>query len=169
MDWFKEGKIKPIRPVTVFESNQVVEAFRYMQKGVHMGKILIKMPEDTSNMAVAAPKPKISLSPEASYLLVGGLGGIGQAISNFLVEKGARHLTFLSRSAGQSEEHARFSKELQAQGCQSTLIQGSVTNIEDVRRATQSSGKHIAGVIQLSMVLKVRAASTSQFVREKLT
>jgi NAD(P)-dependent dehydrogenase (short-subunit alcohol dehydrogenase family) len=169
MDWFKEGKIKPIHPVTVFDSSQVIEAFRYMQKGTHMGKILIRMPEDASNMTVSPPKPKIRLSPEASYLLVGGLGGIGQAISNFLVEKGARHLTFLSRSAGQSEEHTRFSKELQAQGCQSILVQGSVTDIKDVQKAVQSCGKPIAGVIQLSMVLKVRVTSTSQFVREKLT
>jgi NADPH:quinone reductase-like Zn-dependent oxidoreductase len=168
MDWFKEGKIKPIRPITVFESSQVIEAFRYMQKGVHMGKILIKMPEDASNMTVSPPKPKIRLSPEASYLLVGGLGGIGQAISNFLVEKGARHLIFLSRSAGQSEEHDRFSKELHAQGCQSTLVQGSVTDIQDVTKAVQSCGKPIAGVIQLSMVLKVRMAPTSSLFEKSL-
>lgn len=132
-----------------------------------MGKILIKMPKDTSTLAVPPQRPKISLSSEASYLLVGGLGGIGKAISNFLVEKGARHLTFLSRSAGESDEHIRFSKELEAQGCKSSLVKGNIVNTQDVQRAVKSSGKHIAGVIQLSMVLRVSTILTSQCCSKK--
>jgi len=35
------------------------------------------------------------LRSDASYLLVGDLGGIGRAVASWMVEKGARHLVFL--------------------------------------------------------------------------
>lgn len=39
------------------------------------------------------------LFPDASYIVVGGLGGIGRFITQMLVERGAKHLILISRSA----------------------------------------------------------------------
>lgn len=36
-----EGHIKPIYPITVFPFEEITSAFRYMQSGKHMGKIVI--------------------------------------------------------------------------------------------------------------------------------
>ena len=151
----EEGKINPIRPLTRFSATKITDAFRYMQQGVHMGKILAEMPQDPGELARTKSEASVSFSPHVSYLLVGGLGGIGRAISTWVVENGARHLVYLSRSAGRSEGDKSFLEELQAQGCSAVCVQGSVAELADVETAVAKCPKPIAGVLQLSMSLMV--------------
>jgi len=40
------------------------------------------------------------LRPDASYMVVGGFGGIGRSVCRWMVERGAKHLVVVSRSAG---------------------------------------------------------------------
>ncbi|PYH97832.1 putative polyketide synthase [Aspergillus ellipticus CBS 707.79] len=132
MEWYEEGKIQPIRPVTMFEACDGVEAFRYMQKGTHIGKI-----------------KSVSFSSNASYLLVGGLGGVGRAVSTWMVERGAPHLTYLSQSAGASDDDVRFINELEVMGCHVQCVKGSVTSIKDIKRAVSECKKPLKGVLQI--------------------
>lgn len=125
-----------------------------MQAGQHMGKIVVSMsesPSPTSNMSA-----EISFSSDHAYLLVGGLGGIGRAISQWMVEKGARNLVYLSRSAGStSTAREALFRELRVQGCNITTVQGDVSDLQDVQRAVLECNAPIAGIFQMSMVLKV--------------
>ena len=41
----------------------------------------------------------ISLKPEVSYLITGGLGGVGVEVAKWLVSRGARHLVLANRTA----------------------------------------------------------------------
>ncbi|KAE8368107.1 hypothetical protein BDV27DRAFT_154279 [Aspergillus caelatus] len=155
MEYFQEGKAGPISPVTVFDAVNVVKAFRYMQSGQHMGKIVVKMPDLPSTLPVARIHEMVAYFPaNASYLLVGGLGGLGRAVATWMVEKGARHLVFLSRTGPNTLESSSFIKTLECQGCDATTVVGNVGDIDDVRRAVFAAKTPIAGVIQLSMVLK---------------
>ncbi|PLN86691.1 putative polyketide synthase [Aspergillus taichungensis] len=156
--WYKEGKVHAIRSI-VFDATQVVEAFRLLQKGTHIGKVVIRMPQDTSELNNSTVRPRLRLNPDASYLLVGGLGGIGRAVSTWMVEHGARHLTFLSRSAGASDEHRDFIKELEILGCHVECIAGSVTEMKSVTDAVARSNRPLKGVLHLSMSLEDRTFS----------
>ncbi|KAJ5161517.1 type I iterative polyketide synthase, partial [Penicillium capsulatum] len=154
---FQRGKVKPIRPVKIFPASETRDAFAYMQRGTHIGKILIQFTGE--NALADIPKaltiaPTMSFRQDAAYLMIGGLGGIGRAMSNWLVENGARHLVFLSRSGGRSPAEQAFLHELRSQGCQPVAIAGSVTKIEDVERAVAASPMPISGMIHLGMVLK---------------
>ena len=151
---YEQGFIKPIEPVKIFDGTKVEDSFRYMQKGQHIGKIVIKIPEDAGELTVI-PKPKqVMFDPNAAYLLVGGLGGLGYAVSNWMVECGARHIIYLSRSAGVLDEHKEFFRELESQDCSVQAVAGSVIKLEDVENAVANAAKPIRGVIQMSMVLK---------------
>ncbi|TGO25707.1 hypothetical protein BPAE_0074g00160 [Botrytis paeoniae] len=136
MQYFREGAILPIRPTEVFDAIQIEEAFRFMQKGQHIGKIVF------------------SLRSDISYLMVGGLGGLGKSVSTWMVNNGARHLIYLLRSSGKEEEEVAFVTELSAQGCTVQTIAGSVVNVADVQRVISEGQFPIAGVIQMPMVLK---------------
>ena len=125
-----------------------------MQRGTHIGKLTVRMPDDLKDLPCAACNPDLPLHPESSYLLVGGLGGIGRSISLWLVQNGARHLIFLSRS-GRSEKTEHFLQEMEALGCKVQVFKGSVADIEDVRQVVAQAGKPIRGVVQLSMALQV--------------
>ncbi|KAJ5107592.1 hypothetical protein N7456_004267 [Penicillium angulare] len=150
----REGKITPIQPCTVFSSTDIHEAFRYMQRGLHMGKLVVKMPETDSTDLIANSRDHVKLSSKLSYILVGGLGGVGRAISTWMVEKGARSLIFLSRSAGASEADQAFAHELQVQGCRAIMIKGDVSVLEEVQSAIQNAPNPIGGILQLSMIVR---------------
>ena len=154
VQFYESGYIKPIAPIKEFEATHVEEAMRYMQKGQHMGKIVITMPENQLELQARAGTRTLALRPEVSYLFIGGLGGLGRSIASWLVECGARNMIFFSRSAGKVTQDDSFIKELEAQGCFVQRISGSVTNLEDVKKVVSSAAKPIAGVLQASMVLK---------------
>lgn len=126
-----------------------------MQKGSHIGKIVIDMPENPSSLGAVPRKTELSLKSHVSYLLVGGLGGLGQAVSTWMVEHGARNLVYLSRSAGRSVDDQSFFEELRSMGCSVQVFAGDVSVLEDVVKAIQGARLPVAGIIQMSMVLRV--------------
>lgn len=120
-----------------------------------MGKIVIRMPADSQELfATAAPK-ELVLRPDASYLMVGGLGGLGQAVSTWMAEHGAKNLIYLSRSASTTEQDKAFIQELEGYGCGVQMFTGSVSVLADVEKVVENAAKPIAGVMQMSMVLGV--------------
>jgi len=115
------------------------------------------MPQDTSGLP-SLPRPSpLQLKSDASYLLTGGLGGLGKVIATWLVERGARSLVFLSRSAGKTPEDQEFFCELESSGCSVTAVAGKAESMEDVEKAISQAPQRIAGVLHLAMVLRVGA------------
>ncbi|KAE8135591.1 hypothetical protein BDV38DRAFT_294606 [Aspergillus pseudotamarii] len=153
LEMVEQRQISPIQPRTIFEASDIISAFRYMQQGVHMGKILVKMPESPGDLPRVKDKRTIAFNPDVSYLLVGGLGGIGQAVARWMACHGARSLVIFSRSAGQSDDHQMFIRELDAIGCHVHTVSGDVTHLPDVQRAVEGCARPIAGVINLSLAL----------------
>ncbi|CAG8369332.1 unnamed protein product [Penicillium salamii] len=153
-DWYVRGSIGPIHPVKVFEAVDIVSAFRYMQAGTHMGKILVHLPTSSETLPLPVVKKFPSFRADASYLLVGGLGGIGRYVSSWLVEQGAREIVFLSRSAGISNDDQKFIHELETQGCHVICAAGDVTNRKDVEAAVDRRTRPLAGVLQMAIDLK---------------
>ncbi|PYH92913.1 putative polyketide synthase [Aspergillus ellipticus CBS 707.79] len=146
-----------------FPASQIQEAFRFMQAGRHIGKIVINVPEATLDLCSARVRPLPTLRSDRSYLLVGGLGGLGRAVATWMVEHGARSLVFLSRSAGRKPSTHAFVEELSSQGCQVQLVAGSVRIMADVEMAVKHATLPIAGVINMTMVLKDVSLSQMNF------
>ncbi|KAL9019704.1 MAG: hypothetical protein Q9185_003042 [Variospora sp. 1 TL-2023] len=159
VDFLERGLITPIRPLKVFDAASTNNAFRYMQPGQHIGRIAVSLrdsPETTKLGTDIKNRPReICLQESASYLLVGGLGGLGRSVSRWMVEHGARHLIYLSRSAGSSPDDTQFIKELNSMGCSARLVRGTVTSLADVTTALHNAEKNpVRGILQMSMVLR---------------
>ncbi|KNG83279.1 putative polyketide synthase [Aspergillus nomiae NRRL 13137] len=147
IELYKEGKIGPILPVRTFHAQEVQEAFRYLQGGLHKGKIIIRMPESPSELHAMSTQCSITFPSDTSYLLVGGLGDVGRVLARWMVRRGARELVIMSRSTRRVEREQSFIKELEAQNCQIITVAGDVTNLEDVKAAVSSCTKPLAGVL----------------------
>ncbi|KAF5551122.1 polyketide synthase [Fusarium phyllophilum] len=160
MNCFSNRILKPIRVDQVFPGSAVLDAFRHMRQGKHMGKIVLEIRDATGKPLTgpvqATKRTNLQLDGSASYLLVGGLGGLGRALSVWMVERGARNLVFLSRSAGGSTQHDKFKREIESMGCSVQFIRGDVTNAGDVTRAIGDVSSPLKGIIQMSMVLRDR-------------
>jgi NAD(P)-dependent dehydrogenase (short-subunit alcohol dehydrogenase family) len=96
------------------------------------------------------------LEPEATYVVTGGLGGIGLKIAQWLCSKGAKNLILVSRSGLSHNPAAKeFVSTLKASGvrfeCPAIDIADRVL-MEDY--FTKSSMPPIRGCIQSAMVLR---------------
>ncbi|KAJ0308573.1 hypothetical protein Brms1b_009450 [Colletotrichum noveboracense] len=152
--YWEQGHIRPIPEQTHFHASDIVNAFRHLQHGSHIGKVIVSM-DDLSAQTDAKPLAKsIKFDPEATYLLTGGLGGLGKSMSTWLVEHGARHLTIISRSAGVSDESKAAIKEIESLGAKVVTVAGGVEKMDDVKAAVSASSKPIKGVFHLAMVLR---------------
>ena len=100
------------------------------------------------------PTPVLFKS-DACYILVGGLGGLGRVISTWMVENGARNILFLSRSAKEGPDTTPFFEELRGRGCEVVTSAGSVTELPDVEAAMERATRPVAGVMQMSAVMRV--------------
>lgn len=96
---------------------------------------------------------QVSFKPDATYLLVGGVRGLGMSIATWAVTRGARDLVILSRSAGVDPDSKAFTRELESMGCSVSVVAGSVSSTDDVQRAVEAARFPIRGVFQLAMVL----------------
>lgn len=94
----------------------------------------------------------------ASYLLVGGLGGIGRAIALWMTEHGAKHLVLINRSGLRTEAAKSTLRELHGKGIDVAVYPCDISNETEVQQVLSSLPRNtppIRGVIQGAMVLKV--------------
>jgi fatty acid synthase len=100
------GIIKPINH-TIFEAAEVEKAFQFMAKGNHIGKVLLKVREEESVSLPMNVLPRFYCNTDCSYVIAGGLGGLGLEFSQWLVQRGCRKLV-LSSSRGISNQYQPF-------------------------------------------------------------
>ncbi|KAL2807721.1 hypothetical protein BJX63DRAFT_61499 [Aspergillus granulosus] len=155
LDLLETKTIQPIQPVTVYPISEIQRAFRTMQAGKHLGKIIIR-PNEGDLVPVVPQKKDVTLSADATYLLVGGLGGIGRSIAQWLVSRGAKNLILLSRSAASQSNAQDFVKELTAAGCRTLIKNCDIAdskNLNQVINECYTEVPAVKGVIQAAMVL----------------
>ncbi|RAL13732.1 type I polyketide synthase [Aspergillus homomorphus CBS 101889] len=152
VDLYTQRHIHPLSPVKIFSQRDAEDCLRLVKTQQYVGKLAISFTlADALPATIASSKPVIFRS-NASYLLAGGLGGLGSGLARWMVEHGAQHLIFLSRSAG-TEQHEELFSELKSQGCSITAIQGSVCNLDDIDKAIVAAPAPVRGIFNISMVL----------------
>ena len=109
--------------------------------------------------AVPRPPPLFQLRAEASYLLVGGLGGIGIEIAKWMVhELGAKSLILISRSGMDATGATDTVEALKRPGVVITVRKCDVADKNGLSAVLQECVQAlppIRGIVQGAMVLKV--------------
>ena len=135
------GRLSPL-PLRTFALSDVSAAFRYMARGRHIGKIVVVVHP-------AGSRGTVQFRPDASYLLTGGLGGLGLLVARWMVERGARHLVLVGRrppSDGARESIAALEKR----GAHIAVVQGDVSREADIERilaAIAAAGPPLRGIL----------------------
>ncbi len=127
----EDGSLQPL-PKQVFSISDVIDAFRYMAQAKHIGKIVVT--QDPLSFAPPLARGGVGggvIQPDATYLITGGLGGLGLLLSRWLVEKGARNLVLMGRSSP-SENAQKIIQELEKSGAQIVVARADVSRESDV-------------------------------------
>ncbi len=152
---FAAGRLCPV-PYRVLPATEIVNAFRYMQQGRHIGKVVVSMLDRPKQIAPRTDQP-YRLRPDRSYLITGGLGGFGSTCARWMVERGARSLVLMGRRGAVTAEAQSLLEDLKSRGATVTVVAGDVSQPEDVARVFRLMDEtlpELGGVLHAAMVLE---------------
>jgi hypothetical protein len=103
-------------------------------------------------------KLNYQFDPDASYLISGGLGGLGRSIARWMASRGARYLILLSRSGLKASSSQTLANELRQLGVKVAAPPCDVSDADALRSALAHCAEEgmppIKGCIQAAMVLR---------------
>jgi acyl transferase domain-containing protein/acyl carrier protein len=170
---FEDGTLRPL-PVTTFPASQATQMFQCMASARHIGKLAVTF--DEAEVIVRPPHPgKPRFRRNGSYLITGGMGGVGLVVARWMVENGARHLVLTGRSRPSQAALAAIG-EMEALGAVIGTVSADVSKPEDVRRVLSRFGSdfpalrgvlHAAVVIDDELIAKIDPASLTKVLAPK--
>lgn len=95
--YYRQGLIGPIHPFTATDVGQLSQALTEISKGGPVGKQVVTFASAEAEVRMTPPIPTARFDPEASYVITGGLSGLGQSVARWMGDRGARHFVLLSR------------------------------------------------------------------------
>jgi thioester reductase-like protein len=149
------GSLAPL-PHRVFSIAHVVGAFRHLQQGRHVGKVVVSLKDRPASIA-PGPVDPVAFRPNGTYLITGGLGGFGLEVAKWMVGRGARCLVLMGRRGAHSDEARRAVAGLEGAGARVEVVTGDVAEPADVARALAHVDRHLPplrGVLHAAMVLE---------------
>lgn len=174
---FANGRLQPIVSHT-FPITEAADAFQLMAQAKHIGKVVLSL-ADLDVPIVPAGTPEMEILPDATYLITGGMGGIGRTVAEYLVRCGARHLVLTSRRdrAALPPDKASFLAALDAAGVEVVVAQSDVAEAHDVialmadMRANMPPLRgiiHSAGVVEDGLLLGLQPPQLQRVLAPKV-
>ncbi|KAG6010455.1 Type I Iterative PKS [Claviceps maximensis] len=155
---------RPSTTITRFRVNALGDALRHVQKMPFQGICTLSAVSDDDEIIVPVVCSKTSKSlddtidPEGTYLLAGGLGGLGKSISELLIAHGAKHLAFISRSGASSASSQSFLQDLLERGVNAKVYCADICDEEALRATINESMSSdmppVRGVFQCAAVIR---------------
>ena len=99
----------------------------------------------------------MDLRSKATYVLVGGLGGLGRGLAIYLADHGAKHLAFFSRRDDVQPAAQKVLDQLKERDVEAKTYVCDITDPEALRKTVDEIGDEmppIRGVVQGAMVLR---------------
>ena len=176
MQHFDAGHYRPLM-FTRFETEQTIDAFRYMSQRKNIGKVVVSLGEATGEAASAAgididsttnatntgeSSRGHSLAPnvakvrrDGTYLISGGLGALGLQVAGWLAERGAGMVALLSRR-GATPESKDAIAALRCHGADVIVLKGDVADADSLATALKQLPRDappLRGVVHAAGVL----------------
>lgn len=153
------GVLRPSYPVQAFPVDQAEQAFRLLVSGKSSGKIVLTMDSGAVVPFRESGSSAYRFAGNATYVIAGGLGGIGRQIALWMARRGARHLLLLTRTdIGRSPEKMAAVAELESLGVTLQYRVCDISEAPSLRGAVEVAAQcmpPIKGCFQAAMVIQV--------------
>ena len=161
MALFEDGVLRPM-PYRSFPARRVEDAFRYMQQSRQVGKVVLSFMDNNAIPAemiqtISAQQNEFKCTTKGSYLVTGGLSGFGLKTACWLVERGAKSLVLISRSAKISDDSKKIIDNLKDQGIKIYTRACDVTDksaLSALITEIQQVLPPLKGIVHAAMVLE---------------
>jgi len=115
--------------------------------------------------APCAAKP-FSIHADGTYLITGGTGGVGQAVAQWLIDRGARHLVLVSRTGASSD----FMETLRSSAANVRVEQVDVTDrvgMQGLLLSIESTGCPLRGVFHAAGIMRYQRLRETEAIAVK--
>ena len=158
----EDGSLTPL-PKHVFSIQDASEAFRFMAQAKHIGKIVLSQP---AGLDGADTQDGLLFHENATYLVTGGLGGLGLAVSKWMTDQGARNLVLVGRRGASAAAQAKIN-ELTEAGANIQIAQGDISNYDDVNRIIREIGQPDSGLPPLRGIIHAAGVLDDGVLRQQ--
>jgi phthiocerol/phenolphthiocerol synthesis type-I polyketide synthase C len=172
MEAIQAGNLR-ILPRRVFPMAQAAEALDELARGKQIGKLVLAAAAEMDMSAEPITDPR--MRADATYLITGGLGGIGLAMVPWMIRQGARNLVLVGRRESTPEANFVLQNACSL-GARVGAMRGDVANSQDVRRLLDKIGSawpplrgiiHAAGVLDDGILLRLDAERLRAVIEPK--
>ncbi|KAI0857122.1 hypothetical protein F4860DRAFT_367760 [Xylaria cubensis] len=106
------GQVQPPTPLHRYPVSEAEKAFRYIQSGQNTGRTIITLNPKDIVQKFTTMRKEWKFNQNASYMIAGGLGGIGRAVVRWMANRGARSFVLPSRSGASTKAAVDLISEL---------------------------------------------------------
>jgi acyl transferase domain-containing protein/NADPH:quinone reductase-like Zn-dependent oxidoreductase/NAD(P)-dependent dehydrogenase (short-subunit alcohol dehydrogenase family)/acyl carrier protein len=170
------GVLEPL-PTTMFPLSRAHDAMWEMGRGRHIGKfVLVTQEAEPPNVSVRHELDERLVKEDRTYLITGGLGGLGLALARDLAERGAGGLVLVGRRGAHTESQHAAIAAMESTGTKVTIAVCDVADrsalasvIADIPSGRRLAGVvHTAGVLDDMMLMDLSAESFRRVARPKV-
>ena len=141
------GCLRPL-PQAIHDSGDVHSALRQMSQARHVGKIVVRNPQQDNALS----------SHMASVMITGGLGSLGTAVASWLSQQQVQHLQLTGRTGKMSADMANALADVQSTLSQAEVVihRADTSGAEEARalaRNAPGQGPQLQGIMHASGVL----------------
>lgn len=134
-------------PVKEFPIDNVEQGMRYIQQAKHIGKI---------SLTFDHKKEVPIVTSDASYIITGGLGGLGLRVMLWLASYNANHIVLIGRKKA-TPEAQRIIDRVNSQGVRVSVVKADIAKYDDVKHALSLCHNlkgiiHAAGIIEDGLI-----------------
>jgi acyl transferase domain-containing protein/1-acyl-sn-glycerol-3-phosphate acyltransferase/NADP-dependent 3-hydroxy acid dehydrogenase YdfG/acyl carrier protein len=152
VEQFNSGTFTPL-PCKRYSMNQLPEAMRLMAQAKHIGKVVV---QNQGPVGVRSSiEQRVPVRENSTYLVSGGLGGVGLSVARWLADRGAGSILLCGRSAPSTEAEITLN-ELRGRGVRIEIAKADISRSEDVARIIDfiaASMSPLRGIVHGAMVL----------------
>ncbi|KAI0405086.1 KR-domain-containing protein [Xylaria palmicola] len=156
MTMVADGSIHNPKPLHIYDVGVVENAFRYIQSGKNTGRVVIRIDSHTEVRKHLITPRTWKFCEDASYLVAGGLGGIGRSMLKWMASRGAKNLIVPSRTGLTSAEAIEVVSELEKRGVKVITPKCDVSSRDSLSQTLTECATtlpRIRGCINAAMVL----------------
>ena len=151
-----DGQVKAATPITTFSIADAEDALKAMQSARTPGKLVVVPKAEDLVKATQSLKQDDLLRPDATYILIGGTGGLGRSMARWMVSKGARNVVLVSRSGSAAGAVKELIDELAPTGANIVVRKCNVADkasVDDLIANGLQGLPEVRGVVHGAMVL----------------
>jgi acyl transferase domain-containing protein/NADPH:quinone reductase-like Zn-dependent oxidoreductase/acyl carrier protein len=115
-----ESGVFAVPPVETFPVSRAQDAFRKMAQARHIGKLALTFGEPDVSIHVPATGA-LRIRRDGTYLVTGGLGGLGLSLARWLGEHGAGHIVLAGRAGMTTDEQRAAVRSIEERGTAVTV------------------------------------------------